>query len=290
VALAGHGNETPPAKPRLTALQPTFANIAHGDLVQELPVPPREELVDEWLLAGQRGRGVRICLIDSGVDYSHHQIRNVGSSYTVMATDDQEFQVVETEDLDVVGHGTACASVISRVADEAELDSLRILGPKNQGHGSFLLAGLAWAISQGYHIINLSLSARNADHRPRFLELAEMASAAGVLLVCSAHNSPVKSYPWTLASVISVGSHSNPDAYEVQINPDPPVDFYAGGVGVQVAWLDGTTRVMSGNSFATPAIVANLARIIERFPDLRTWQYKYLLSLLATNVRRRTND
>ncbi|HEY9390809.1 MAG TPA: S8 family serine peptidase [Mycobacteriales bacterium] len=233
---------------------------------------------------------MRVCLIDSGVDFSHPQVHNPGTSYTVVQDEPHGYQIVPTDDLDVVGHGTACASVISRVAPDARIDSVRVLGPTNRGSGETLLAALEWAISEGYHIVNLSLSTRRPAHRGRLVELAEAAWSAGVLLVCSAHNSPVESYPWTLASVISVGSHDRPDAYEVHVNPAPPVDFYAGGVGVRVAWLGGSVRTVSGNSFATPAIVANLARVMETFPHLRPWQYKYLLSLLATNVRRSLDD
>ena len=266
-----------------------FANVAQGTVLTEdqVPVPPRGRNAAGWLLGGRSGRGVRICLIDSGVEYAHQDIRNTGRSYTVAAGQAGQAEIVETGELDVVGHGTACASVIGRIAPAAQLDSIRVLGPKNRGQGEAFLAALDWAIRQKYNIINLSLSTRRIEHRARLLELAESGAASGVLLVCSAHNSAVDSYPWTLSSVISVGSHECPDAYEVQMNPDPPVEFYAGGVGVSVAWLGGTTRTMSGNSFAAPAIAASLARIMEGYPGLRAWQYKYLLSLLATNVGRR---
>jgi subtilisin family serine protease len=236
------------------------------------------------LLGGRSGRGVRVCLIDSGVEYAHRDVANSGTSYIVQIGPDNGYDVVETEDLDVVGHGTACAGVISKVAPDARLDSIRVLGPRNRGNSEAFLVAVEWAVAQRYDIVNLSLSTRAAEHRPRLMNVAETAATSDVLLVCSAHNSPVDSYPWTLASVISVGSHDRPDGYEILMNPDPPVEFYAGGVGVSVAWLDGSTKTMSGNSFATPAVAATLARIVEAYPRLRTWQYKYLLSLLATNV------
>jgi subtilisin len=273
-------------------IQKQFANVAYGAALTEdrVPVKPFEMATADWLLTDRTGRGVSICLIDSGVEYGHADIHNSGVSYTVSVDPDGHSDVVETDELDVVGHGTACAGVISRTAPDARIDSIRVLGPKNRGQGDAFLTALAWAIGRGYDIVNLSLSTRRIEHRPRLLDLAEAAAASGVLLVCSAHNSPVDSYPWTLASVISVGSHSSPNTYEVQMNPNPPVEFYAGGVGVSVAWLGGTTKTMSGNSFATPAITATLARVIESYPSLRAWQYKYLLSLLATNVRRHTDD
>jgi subtilisin family serine protease len=273
-------------------IQKQFANVALGAALAEeqVPVKPFETTTIDWLLTGRSGRGVNICLIDSGVEYGHADIHNSGTSYTVSVDSEGRSVVVETDELDVVGHGTACAGVISKTAPDARVDSVRVLGPKNRGQGDAFLTALAWAIGRGYDIVNLSLSTRRVEHRPRLMDLAEAAATSGVLLVCSAHNSPVESYPWTLASVISVGSHSGSNPYEVQMNPDPPVEFYAGGVGVSVAWLGGVTKTMSGNSFATPAITATLARVIETYPHLRAWQYKHLLSLLATNVRRHSDD
>ena len=271
---------------------PRFANTAHGARISgdQVPVPPPGVAPAAWLLDGRTGLGVRICLIDSGIEYSHDRITNIGSSYGVALNPAGRARVSEADHLDVVGHGTACASVISTVAPDARLDSVRVLGPANRGQATAFLTALEWAIGRAYNIVNLSLSTRKAEHRHRLLDLAETAAAAGVLLVCSAHNSPVESYPWTLASVISVGSHAGVNRYEIQMNPDPPVEFYAGGVNVDAAWIGGTTRILSGNSFATPAISATLARIVQGFPGLRPWQYKYLLSLLATNIRAANDD
>ena len=50
---------------------------------------------------------------------------------------------------------------------------------------------------------------------------------------------PVESYPWRFSSVISVGSHEEPDPLVFYANPEPPVEFFARGVDVDVAWLGG---------------------------------------------------
>ena len=54
--------------------------------------------------------------------------------------------------------------------------------------------------------------------------------------------------------MISVGSHEEPDPLLFYANPDPPVEFFARGVDVDVAWLGGGTIRATGNSFATPCI------------------------------------
>ena len=56
------------------------------------------------------------------------------------------------------------------------------------------------------------------------------------LIVASAHNMAVDSYPWRFSSVISVGSHDQPGAFTWYANPTPPVELFARGVDVDVAW------------------------------------------------------
>jgi len=57
----------------------------------------------------------------------------------------------------------------------------------------------------------------------RLHELADRAYFKRVLLVASAHNMPVESFPWRFASVISVGSHEETDPLTFYYNPTPPV-------------------------------------------------------------------
>ena len=85
------------------------------------------------------------------------------------------------------------------------------------------------------------------------------------MLVASAHNMPVESFPWRFSSVISVGSHEETDPLLFYANPDPPVEFFARGVDVEVAWIGGGTIRASGNSFATPCIAAS-SRCPEQAP------------------------
>ena len=70
-------------------------------------------------------------------------------------------------------------------------------------------------------------------------ELADLAYFNRTILVASAHNLPVDSYPWRFSSVISVGSHEERDPFTWYANPDPPVELFARGVDVEVAWPGG---------------------------------------------------
>ena len=72
-------------------------------------------------------------------------------------------------------------------------------------------------------------------------ELADSAYFQRTVLVASAHNLPVESYPWRFSSVISVGSHEGNDSFVWYANPSPPVELFARGMDIDVAWLGGGT-------------------------------------------------
>jgi len=95
---------------------------------------------------------------------------------------------------------------------------------------------------------------------------------------------PVESYPWRFSSVISVGSHEQDDPLVWYYNPDPPVEFFARGVGIDVAWLDGGQIRVTGNSFATPHMTGICALVLSKHPELTPFQLKSVLYLTATNV------
>jgi subtilisin family serine protease len=129
---------------------------------------------------------------------------------------------------------------------------------------------------------------RGADTRKSFAdglrELGDEAYFGRSLLVAAAHNSPVESYPWRFSSVISVGSHGEPDPFHLLYNPTPPVEFFARGIEVPAPWLGGGTRRCTGNSFATPHVAGVCARILGRHPNLTPFQVKSLLYQASANV------
>ena len=133
-----------------------------------------------------------------------------------------------------------------------------MLGAGFKGSGPILLGGLRWAVEQGFDVINMSLSTTKRQFAGLLHELADTAYFRRTVLVASAHNMPVESYPWRFSSVISVGSHEEPEPDTFFYNPAPPVEFFARGVGVEIAWLGGGTILSTGNSFATPHMSGHL--------------------------------
>ena len=237
----------------------------------------------EWAFGGSTGAGATVCVVDSGVDAGHRSseasARRSPSAWRTTRRTSRTTQVG-----DVCGHGTACAGIIRSIAPHCELVSVRVLGEGFVGSGPALIEGLRWAVAQGFDVINMSLSTTKERFVADLHALTDAAYFRRSLIVASAHNMPVRSYPWRFASVVSVASHDIDDPLAYLRNPDPPVEFYARGVEVDVAWSDGSTLRASGNSFATPHISGICALIRAKHPELTPPEVKTLLGLTATNA------
>jgi len=249
-----------------------------------LPMEWPERVTREWAWGDSTGEGVRVCILDSGVEAGHPSVGALESAVTITVGEDEEAVVTEDTEGDVSGHGTACAGIVRAIAPECRISSVRVLGQGFKGSGNVLLAGLRHAVEQGFDLINMSLSTTKKPFAAILHELADSAYFRRTVLVASAHNMPVESYPWKFSSVISVGSHEETDPLAFFYNPSPPVEFFARGVNVDVAWSGGRSLTVSGNSFATPHVTAICALILAKHPELTPFQLKNVLYLTATNV------
>jgi subtilisin family serine protease len=246
------------------------------------PLPQRVDRT--WALGDATGAGVKVCILDSGIEPDHPLVGDIAGAVAISLGPDGETIATPDEEGDLCGHGTACASVVRALAPAAELYSVRVLGAGFKGSGKTLLAGLRWSIEQGYDIINMSLSTTKRELGDVLHELADSAYFQRTMLIAAAHNMPVESYPWRFSSVVSVGSHEEADPFVFYANPDPPVEFFARGVDVDVAWLGGGSIRATGNSFATPALSGIAALVLSKHPGLTPFQVKTVLYLISSNV------
>lgn len=248
------------------------------DVIRHAALTPR------WAWGGADGGGVRVCVVDTGVDGGHPMVGRVDQATTVADAGNGTVRIEDTPAVDRVGHGTACAGIIRSLAPAVSLSSVQVLTDGKTGSGQALLTGLAWAIDEGYDVINLSISTVRSEYCLALYELADRAYFSRCTLVVSAHNMPVRSFPWTFASVISVASHNEPDSMVFHYNPSPPVEFYARGVNVPVAWPESGQVRSTGNSFAAPHIAGICALVLSKHRWLTPFQLKSVLYLTATNV------
>jgi subtilisin family serine protease len=256
------------------------------DAVDRIALPDDwpERVTREWAFGDSTGDGVRVCILDSGVDGDHPSVGGLESAVVITLDENEQPIASPDEEGDVSGHGTACAGIVRALAPDCSISSVRVLGASFTGSGGVLLAGLRHAIEQGYDVINMSLSTTKKPFAVVLHELADSAYFRRTVLVASAHNMPVESYPWRFSSVISVGSHEEPDPLAFFYNPSPPVEFFGRGVNVEVPWSGGRTLRVSGNSFATPHLSGICALILAKHPELTPFQLKSVLYLTASNV------
>ena len=284
---------TAPATSTTTAPAPVPATARRAGLTwslrgrgpDDIPVATDTGLAPRGTAGAGTGRGVRVCVVDSGVERDHPLVGPLSGSWVVVKDEGGAIEVRETDTGDTCGHGTACAGIIRRTAPECELYSVRVLGERFSGTGDVLLAGLRWAVEQRFDVINLSLSTTRVRFAEELHALADHAYFNRSVIVASAHNTPVESYPWRFASVISVGSHQEDDLDLHLYNPDPPVEFFAPGQNVEVAWLGGGAIRTTGNSFATPYVAGLCARLLSTHPRMTSFQLKSALYLSAANVQ-----
>ncbi|MFN2488626.1 MAG: S8 family serine peptidase [Actinomycetota bacterium] len=247
-----------------------------------LPAP----VTKEWAWADSTGAGVKVAVIDSGIDADHPAVGGTAGGVVIEFDPDSEngVRLVEGAHKDLFGHGTACAGIIKQAAPEAELYSVRVLGERLTGKGVVFAAGLEWAIDNDMQVVNLSLSTGKRDYYSMFHELVDKAYFRGVMLVCAVNNVPGPTYPSQYSSVFSVAAHDSRDPFGLDYNPSPPVEFGAPGIDVDVAWADGGRITATGNSFAAPHIAGLVARILGKHPGLTPFQMKTILHSVADNA------
>ncbi len=272
------------------SLLPAYSQQFTPDAIRQLVVSgPIAGLTPEWAWGGSTGRGVRVAVIDSGIEYDHEAVGGQVRGGVIVEFDEtaEDYVRIDPDDLsqDASGHGTACAGIIHALAPEAELYSVRVLGRNMRGRAVQFAAGLEWAVANGMDVANLSLCTSHEEYIAMFHELTDDAYFKNVLLVSAVNNLPKPSIPSLYSSVISVAAHAVHDPFTYFYNPAPPVEFGAPGIDVRVAWKDKQYLTATGNSFATPHIAGIVTLIRSKHPELTPFQVKTVLWACAANVR-----
>lgn len=265
---------------------PEWSSAFGPDVLAQVTPLPLPRPTREWAWTGATGRGVRVAVVDSGIDPDHPAVGRLARSVAIEADDAAEagFSVVEGDHEDLVGHGTACAGIIHLMAPEAEIYSVRVLGANLRTRGELFVAGIRWALDAGVQVINLSLSSRSDRWFGPLHDIADDAYFRNTMLVCAANNGPGPTYPSQYASVISVAAREGSDPWDIAYNPRPPVEFGARGIDVEVAWSGGKSIIATGNSFATPHIAGMVALLLSKHPTLTGFQVKAVLQAIAINA------
>jgi len=229
-----------------------------------------------WAWGGSFGEGVRVALIDSGVDKTHPKIIEASIVY-------EESLLHST--VDEAGHGTACANILLEVAPQIELVSIKVLDDNLKGECSDLIVALEWCLDNNIEIINLSLGCNQEVYKLKLFELLEKIYLNGIIVVVANSNDiKEKSYPAGFSSVITVTSHEKENEGMILSTPSLGIDFSAFAQGRKVAWKNHLNKIVSGNSFATPYITGRVACIKSKHPNLEPYEIKTILHSLSDNI------
>lgn len=241
-------------------------------------------------MARGRGHGVRIAVLDSGVEWSHPDLAKVrrGDDLVIVEQDGcLEAVPAESHGQDVFGHGTAVAGILHEMAPEAEIGSFRVLDLRNQSQSEMICFGAQLAIERGYHILNCSFGARLKGQVLMFKSWVDRAYLGGTHVVAACNNEDFRKPEWPgdFASVITVNMLATPERECLFRNqPGTLVEFAALGVNVNVPWKGGIRRAATGSSFAAPRAAGLLARMLSIFPHLTPLQAKTLLHQIASGL------
>ncbi len=166
------------------------------------------------------GKGVKVGIIDTGIDYTHPDLRdNYAGGYDFVDEDKDPMETKRSQGMPTL-HGTHVAGIVGAnghlhgVAPEAELIAYRVLGPGGHGSSEHVIAAIEMAIHDKVDVLNLSLgNTINGPDWPTSLALNK-AVEHGVVAVTSSGNSGPNLWtvgsPGTSSEAISVGASTPP--------------------------------------------------------------------------------
>ena len=228
------------------------------------------------------GQGVRVAVVDSGIDTEHPDLTGKVRESVEAVSEEGKINFHPSTSGDQAGHGTACAGIITSIAPNVDLYSVKVLGPNASGSGDMFLVGLDYAIKQKFQVINLSLGTTKRDYFGPLHDLLDRAYHAGCIVVAAANNLPYPSYPSIFSSsVVSVVKRAGGDPFNFGYRYGHVIELVAPGVEVKTTWPGGGYRQLTGNSFACPYIVGIIALLMEAYPNLTPFQVKTILYAIA---------
>ncbi len=190
------------------------------------------------------GKGVKVGVVDTGIDYTHPDLQNnYRGGYDVVDFDDDPMETPEDSGLGT-NHGTHVAGIIGAngqllgVAPDVDLYAYRALGPGGSGTSVQVIAAMEEAVKDGVEILNLSLG--NTINGPDFPTsiAVNKAEELGVMTVIANGNAGPEDWtigsPATASQTFSVGAldqeHTTVSLYEPKTDTDIPLMEMIGSV------------------------------------------------------------
>lgn len=227
------------------------------------------------------GAGVRIGLIDTGADSMHPDLAGkIAANYEAVMGYESNFVDRVEVGIDRNEHGTACAGILARIAPGAQIHSVQVIGQHPSDNPEKLIAGIRFAVDQGWEVLNISAGA--GKPYPELRSLVRRAYAAGTILVAAKDNRPGHiGYPAAYPEVIAVDMEFFPDPLDWRYHPGAEIEVEASGIYIDAPLAGGGRHSYTGSSFAAPHVAAIAARLKERAPQLDTAGFRRFLQARA---------
>lgn len=240
--------------------------------------------------SGITGRGVKIAVLDTGIDYNHPELKaNYKGGVNLINPGS-----TDPRDDATSSHGTHVAGIIAAarngaevvgVAPDAELYAVKILGGDGRGDSATVAEGILWAVDNGMDIINISAASIPSTAVQEALQAAEN---AGILVVAAAGNEsgqPI-SFPASFEPVIAVTATDQSDNLAPFSNQGPQADLAAPGVRIKSTFRveSGSYGEISGTSQAAPHVTGLAALLLSADPLLSLDGLRLRLQELALDL------
>jgi subtilisin len=225
------------------------------------------------------GSGVKVGIIDTGIDGSHTDLAVSGGTSFVSGTTWQDDN----------GHGTHVAGTVAAIANNGtgvvgvapgvSLYAIKVLDSSGSGTYSAIAQGIEWAVTNGMDVINMSLGGSQGS--TTLEQAVNNAWNRGVVIVAAAGNSGTRSgsgdnigYPAKYEPVIAVGSVNSSDVRSTFSSTGPALDIMAPGETILSLRLGGGTTTMSGTSMASPHVAGVAALVLAANPSFTNAQVR----------------
>ena len=211
--------------------------------------------------AKTQGAGVKVAVIDTGIDFKHPDIApNYGGGVNVVEEG--------ASPMDDNGHGTHVAGTIAAVKDgkgvvgvapKAKVYAIKVLDKDGGGDTEGIVEGIAWAVKNKMQVINMSLGGPSSA---AMTKAVKKAYDAGVTVVAAAGNDPDApvSAPARYPQSIAVSASTKEDKLAFFSTTGPEIAVIAPGHEITSLAPGGKYAKHSGTSMACPH-VAGLAAL-----------------------------